>query len=192
MIKKKTVLIRGGSIPAGYGVQRSYVDILREKLNIVEIINQSRIKDTSFQGVRTFDEDIEIYKPNIVVLHFGIDDAYYPVYRSEFKENLVQIIRLLRKRFNPEIILLTSHPFDNPYDMEMIYIYYRVIREVAVDLNCDMVPVHVYWIGALEEKCASLTDYVQQDCRYPNECGHELYAEAILNKLKEKIFKRFE
>ncbi len=188
MVNKKTLLIRGGSIPAGYGVQRNYVDIIREKLSVVEILNQSKIKDTSFQGVWTFTEDIDVYKPDIVMLHFGIDDAYQPVYRSEFKENLVQIVRLARKRFNPEIILLTSHPFENPYDMEMIYIYYRVIREVAVDLNCDMVPVHVYWAGVLEEKGASLSDYVQEDCRYPNEQGHSLYAEAVLNKLKEKYF----
>jgi lysophospholipase L1-like esterase len=184
---KKKILIRGGSIPAGYGVKRTYVDIISENLGDVETINRSTIKDTSFQGVWTFQEDIDVYKPDILVLHFGIDDAYQPVYRSEFKENLVQIIRLARKRFNPEIILLTSHPFENPYDMEMIYIYYRVIREVAVDLNCDLVPVHVCWIGTLEEQGTVLSDYVQADCRYPNERGHELYAETVVHKLEEKL-----
>jgi lysophospholipase L1-like esterase len=186
-VSNKTILIRGGSIPAGYGVCRSYVDILCDILGNADIINRSRIKETSFQAVRTFYEDIDAYKPDILLLHFGIDDAYQPVYRSEFKENLVQIVRLARKRFNPEIILLTSHHFENPYDMEMIYIYYRVIREVAVDLACDMVPVHVYWSGMLEERGVPLSDYLQADCRYPNEQGHELYAETVLNKLKEKI-----
>ena len=99
-----------------------------------------------------FDEDIDVYAPDILMIHFGIDDAYQPVYRSEFKENLVQIVRLARKRFNPEIILLTSHPFDNQYEMEMIYIYYRVIREVAVDLSCDLIPVHAYWAGLLKRR----------------------------------------
>ena len=186
-MSKRTLLIRGGSIPAGYGVKRSYVDILRDTLPAVDIINRSRIKDTSFQGVWSFYEDIDNYKPDILLLHFGIDDAYQPVYRSEFKENLVQIVRLARKRFDPEIILLTSHHFENPYDMEMIYIYYRVIREVAVDLACSMVPVHVYWSGILEERGASLSDYVQADCRYPNERGQELYAESVLNKINETL-----
>jgi lysophospholipase L1-like esterase len=187
MDTNKRLLIRGGSIPAGYGVQRNYVDIIRETLPSAEIVNQSRIKDTTFQGVWTFHEDIDIHKPDILMLHFGVDDAYQPVYRSEFKENLVQIVRLARKRFNPEIILLTSHPFENPYDMEMIYIYYRTIREVAVDLDCDMVPVHVYWSGIIEERGESLSEYVQEDCRYPNERGHELYAEAVVHKLKERL-----
>lgn len=188
MNTKKKLLIRGGSIPAGYGVRRTYVDILRDTIAALEIVNRSRIKDTSFQGVWSFQEDIDIHRPDILMLHFGIDDAYQPVYRSEFKENLVQIVRLARKRFDPEIILLTSHPFENPYDMEMIYIYYRTIREVAVDLNCDLVPVHVFWSGIIEENGESLPGYLQEDCRYPNERGHGLYAEAVVNKLKEKMF----
>ena len=186
MLQKK-ILIRGGSIPAGYGVNRSYVDIIQEKVHGVEIINRSRVRDNSFQGVWTFYDDIDIFKPDIFMLHFGIDDAYQPVYRSEFKENLVQIVRLARKRFNPEIILLTSHPFENPYDMEMIYIYYRVIREVAVDLQCDMIPVHVYWMGFIEEQGKDISEYLLEDCRYPNERGHELYADAVKNKLDEKL-----
>lgn len=188
MAEKKILLIRGGSIPAGYGVQRTYVDIIRENLGKVEVVNRSRIKDNSFHGVWTFYEDIDIYKPDVLMLHFGIDDAYQPVYRSEFKENLVQIVRLARKRFNPEIILLTSHPFQNPYDMEMIYIYYRTIREVAVDLFCDLVPVHVYWLGTVEEEGSTLTDYLLEDCRYPNERGHKLYAQIVLNRIIEKFY----
>jgi lysophospholipase L1-like esterase len=179
------LLIRGGSIAAGFGVKRTYVDIIRERLSGIEIINRSRIKDNSFQGVWTFYDDIDPYTPDILALHFGIDDAYTPVYRSEFKENLVQIVRLARKRFNPEIILLTSHPFENQYEMEMIYIYYRTIREIAVDLACELVPVHVFWAGTLEERGLSIADFVQEDCRYPNERGHELYAEAIIPKFKK-------
>lgn len=179
------LLIRGGSIAAGFGVDRSYVDIVRESLSDIEIINRSRVKDNSFQGVWTFYDDIDPYNPDILALHFGIDDAYTPVYRSEFKENLVQIVRLARKRFNPEIILLTSHPFENQYEMEMIYIYYRTIREIAIDLACELVPVHVFWAGTIEKKRLTIADCVQEDCRYPNERGHELYAEAIIPKLKK-------
>src|SRR4030042_3890437 len=181
------MLIRGGSIPAGYGVKRSYVDILHDTFPEIELINHSRIKDTSFHGVWTFYEDIDAFRPDILMLHFGIDDAYNPVYRSEFKENLVQIVRLARKRFDPEIILLTSHPFENIYEMGMIYMYYRVIREVSMDLACQLVPIHAFWLGGLEERGLKVYDFVQEDYRYPNQRGHELYAEAVLTKLKETI-----
>ncbi len=189
-IPRIKLLIRGGSIPAGYGVKISYVDIIKIHYPHLEIINRSRIKENSFQGIWTFNDDIEEYAPDILMLHFGIDDAYQPVYRSEFKENLVQIVRLARKRFGPEIILLTSHPFENQYEMEMIYMYYRVIREVALDLSCELVPVHSYWAGEIEEKGLLTEDFLQEDCRYPNEAGHELYAKATIPKIDSILMKK--
>lgn len=185
------IVIRGGSIPAGHGVKRSYVDILRKHYPHIDIINSSRYNDTSFQGIWTFPEDIDVYSPDILILHFGIDDAYHPVYRSEFKENLVQIVRLARKRFNPEIILLTSHPFDNQYEMEMIYIYYRVIREVALDLSCDLIPVHALWAGEIEDKGLRISSLLQRDIRYPSEAGHEIYAQNIITKINDMIVKKY-
>ncbi len=187
MTDRKRLLVRGGSIAAGYGVARNYVDIISESFPGIEVVNRSRCRDTSFQGIWTFYDDIDAFRPDILALHFGIDDAYNPVYRSEFKENLVQIVRLARKRFDPEIILLTSHPFDNQYEMEMIYIYYRTIREVATDCSCVLVPVHVFWAGAIEERGMALHDLVQEDCRYPVEQGHALYAEAFISKLSNMI-----
>lgn len=183
IIPRIKLLVRGGSIPAGYGVKSSYIDTIERKYPELLIINRSRVKDTSFQGIWTFNEDIDAYSPDILIIHFGIDDAYHPVYRSEFKENLVQIVRMARKRFNPEIILLTSHPFEDPYEMEMIYIYYRVIREVALDLSCHLISVHAFWAGEIEDRGLQVSDFIQHDNRYPNESGHELYARAILPKI---------
>ncbi len=176
---KVKILIRGGSIAYGYSVNRNYVDHLRDRLPGVEIINNSRYRDTSFQGVWTFDEDIDAYNHDALILHFGVDDAYHPVYRSEFRENLVTIIRKARKNHGSQILLLTSHPFERPYDMNDVSIYYRAIREIAGDLQCGMIPVHLYWIGAIEEKGSKLSEYLQVDQRYPNEEGHRLYADAI-------------
>lgn len=179
------LLIRGGSIAAGVGVQKTYIDILREdpRLASFEIINRSAARNTSFEAIWNFDEEIDPVRPDILLLHLGVDDAYRPVYRSEFKENLVQIVRRARNRFDPQIILLTSHPFENPYDMEMVYIYYRTIREVSQDLSCEMVPIHVWWWGYLEEHGERIADYVQQDTRLPNEKGHALYAIPVMEKL---------
>jgi hypothetical protein len=72
-------------------------------------------------------------------------------YRSEFQENLVQMIRLARLRFNPVIFLATSHTFDNPHDMDAVYIFYRSLRIVASDLGCELIPVRSYWAGYLKK-----------------------------------------
>jgi len=55
------LLIRGGSIAAGFGVKKCYADILEESLlkKGIAVINRSRYRETSFDGIGTFDEDID-------------------------------------------------------------------------------------------------------------------------------------
>jgi len=180
------LLVRGGSIAAGIGVKRSYVDMIRTANPGMETINRSRINDNTFHAIWNFYEDIDPFKPEMLLIHFGVEGAYSSVYRSEFKENLVQIIRLAKNRFNPDIMLLTSHPLENQYEMAMIYSYYRIIREVAMDLGCEYIPIHAYWNSQILEANSNLADYLQHDIRYPNELGHELYARAISQKLEWK------
>jgi lysophospholipase L1-like esterase len=138
------LLIRGGSIAAGYSVIKSYGDIITESLlkQSIEVINRSRYKETSFDGVDTFCQDIDFFRPDILLIQFGIDDAFQFVYRSEFQENIVQMIRLARARFNPIVLLVTSHTFDDPYDMDTVNIYYRSLKIVASEMNCELIPVH--------------------------------------------------
>lgn len=176
------MLIRGGSIAAGYNVTRNYVDILTEFLikNEIEVFSRSRYGEKSFDGIGTFDEDIDFFRPDILLIHFGVDDAFSYVYRSEFQENIVQIIRLARLRFKPVIFLATSHTFDNADDMEAVNIFYRSLTVVASDLGCVLIPVHRYWLGYLDEHHLLCHHLVQSDSRYPNEKGHEIIAEAMM------------
>jgi len=183
------LLIRGGSIAAGYGVIKCYADFIAESLfrKGIEVINRSRYRETSFDGIGTFKEDIDFFRPDILFLQFGVDDTFQAVYRSEFQENLVQMIRLARIRFNPVILLATSHTFDDPYDMDAVYIFYRSLRIIASDLDCELIPVHHYWAGYLEEHGLSSKALVQSDPRYPNERGHQVIAAAVMKGLN-KIF----
>jgi lysophospholipase L1-like esterase len=179
------LLIRGGSIAAGYDVTKGYVDILKEILanTKIEVINRSRYRETSFEGIETFNEDIAALAPEILLLHFGVDDAFGYVYRSEFQENIIQIIRRARALFNPLIFLATAHTFDNAHDMAAIDIFYRSLRIVAVDLNCKSIFLDRYWAGYLAKNQLTNADLVLSDPRYPNEKGHEVMAEAIIKAL---------
>lgn len=176
------LVIRGGSIAAGYGVDKSYVDILTEALlpKGIEVINRSKYRETSFDGIELFDKEIARYEPDVLLIHFGVDDAFQCVYRSEFQENLVQMIRLARRLLNPVIFLATSHTFDNPNDMSAVDIFYRSIGIVASDLKCELIPVHHYWNVYLEKNDLSSRDLTQKDSRYPNERGHEVIAGILL------------
>lgn len=183
------LLVRGGSISAGKGVSISYVEMLKNSLSPhgVEVINRSRERDTSFEGNWTFHEDIDPFKPELLLLHFGIDDIYRPVYRSEFKENLVQLVRLSRKKFSREIFLVTSQPFKGDYEMQSAGIYYRTIREVALDLHCILVPIHYLIAQELDEDHLTLADIVQDDDRYINEKGHRLFFNIINTKILDAL-----
>jgi len=183
------LLIRGGSIAAGHGVIKGYVDILTQSLlqKGIEVINRSRYQETSFDGIGTFHEDIDVFGPDILLIQFGVDDAFGYVYRSEFQENIVQMIRRARLRFNPVIFLATSHTFDDPQDMDAVDIFYRSLRIVAGDLGCDLIPVHHYWAGYLAEHHLCSKDLALSDSRYPNERGHQVIAEAVMKWL-DKIF----
>jgi lysophospholipase L1-like esterase len=183
------IVVLGGSIAAGVGVSRGYVDILREHCapRRVEVVNRSRPRDTSFEGIERFSGDVEPCQPDILIVHFGIDDAFSAVYRSEFKENLVQIVRRAREKSPIPVYLPTSHTFENPCEMDAANIYYRVIREVAADLACEMVPVHTAWAGYLAEAGLVNSDLVQRDVRLPNEKGHEFYASVLIRHLDRSI-----
>jgi hypothetical protein len=183
------IVVLGGSIAAGVGVSRGYVDILRERYapRGVEVLNRSKPKETTFEGIERFSGDIEPCHPDILILHFGIDDAFSAVYRSEFKENLVHIIRRAREKSPIPVYLPTSHTFDAPCEMDAANIYYRVIREVAADLACEMVPVHTAWAGYLLEAGLANSALVQRDVRLPNEKGHEFYASVLIRYLDRFI-----
>jgi len=139
--------------------------------------------ENSFDGVRTFDEDIAPFWPHILIIHFGIDDAFGCVYKSEFKENLVQMVRRARDHCNPVIIMPTSQTFESPSYMQPAAFYYQIIRDVCIDLGCEMVPVHSYWKGMMIARGLTYSDLVQKNVLYPNERGHEIFAEAVINRL---------
>jgi hypothetical protein len=91
------------------------------------------------------------------------------------------MIRLARSRFNPRVLLTTSQTFDNPHAMDAVSIYYRSLMIVASDLGCELIPVHRYWANYLQEHHLSNADLVQSDVRYPNERGHRVIADIIIN-----------
>jgi lysophospholipase L1-like esterase len=179
------LLIRGGSVAAGHGVMKSYVDILAESLmgRGVEVMNRSRHRETSFEGIGSFAEDIDVFRPDILLIQFGVDDAFDYVYRSEFQENIVQMIRRARLHFNPAIFLATCHTFDDPHDMASVDIFYKSLRIVAEDLGCKWIPAHSYWAGYLADHHLRSADLVLSDSRYPNEHGHRVIAQSVIEWL---------
>jgi hypothetical protein len=47
-----------------------------------------------------------------------------------------------------------------------------------------MVPVHAHWNALVMEQGLRHSDLVQENVLYPNERGHEIFAEAIIHRLE--------
>ena len=178
------IVIRGSSIALGFNSTLSYVDILSKDsiLRNHSIVNISNMGDSSFQGVWQF-EEVLAHTPDIIIIHFGVEDIYRPVYKSEFKENLVRMVQKAREASIEKIIFPTLHIVDDKNQMEAFEIYTRLIREVAFDLHCSLATVHLEWMNYCYVSGNPVSTLLSDDSRYPNEKGHTLIAEAVKKKL---------
>lgn len=183
-----SVLIKGGSIPAGTDAVKGYTGILYERFKTsgLRILNGSASGATTFDGIVELTEEFDENSPGILVLHYGIDDMYRPVYRSEFKENLVQMCRRGHER-GITILLPTFQTFKKNGEAQAAEIYYRTVREVAMDLSCVYIPVHIIWDSIILERGLNRRQLVQDDCRYLTDEGQVLMAEIIGNRLEKLI-----
>ncbi len=179
-----TIVLSGGSITSGYATTQSYVAMLSsdEVIKQHNIINVSHFGDSSFEGIWHFDRVLQ-HKPDVLIIHFGMDDIYRPVYRSEFKENLVRMVQKARESYIKHIIMPTLHLVPNQYDMDAVNVFTRTVREVALDLHCHLATVHIEWMNYLYDSNDTLESLLTHDYRYPNEKGHCLIAKAINKRL---------
>ena len=77
----KKLLILGDSISAGYGLKESenWVQLLETSLRSsgkkLQIINSSISGDTTIGGLSRIKNDLEVHKPNYVLIELGGNDA---------------------------------------------------------------------------------------------------------------------
>jgi lysophospholipase L1-like esterase len=81
----------------------------------------------------------------------------------------------------------TSQSFESSYYMQPAYFYYQIIRDVCLDLGCEMVPVHSFWNRLVQEGNWRHADLVQQSVLHPNERGHGIFAEALIKRLERMV-----
>ncbi len=183
------IVFRGGSPLAEREHVHTFVHLLASDRAFTghNIYTIAEYGHTTFDLIWDFDEEIQPLEPGLLVLQFGVDDMFRPVYRSEFKENLVQAIRRARRRFHPDIILCTTHLFGTAYENDAAGIYNRTTREVAADLQCEYIPLHLLWLNHIHENGIPVDDLLEADSRHPSQAGHMVTADAVRNKILKMI-----
>lgn len=174
----------GDSLTYGWMVSKGYLDYLAEfihssyKESRVEILNRGVPGDTALDGFSRLKRDVSRDRADLVLVQFGLNDAYTGFSPDEFEVNLERIINELKSSYDPEIALLTSVYIKMP-DYRRVLQYYDRILMLADKYSLPSAQVHRYW----EAKVAGGADFyklVQGDGVHPTEEGYRLFAEAVM------------
>lgn len=153
--------------------------------------------------------DVLAYKPRIVVIQFGINDAAVDVWKqppatgsrvplAEYEKNLRWMISALREQ-NVKLILMTTNPtrwtsklrelYGKPpyrpddadgFDAPVLASYNQVVRKIAQELAVPLVDVHAAFLERVP-------DNLLLDGMHPNDEGHRIIAERLVPVVREHL-----
>ena len=166
----------------------NYAGLLAEKIPHACIINAGVSGDTTEGFIKRFEEDVERFKPALVTVMFGINDATKgEKYLSKFENNLYVITKSI-KEIGSEILVLTQNPImlnvnDESINTRASYVgYSKCIRDFAKQNKIPFCDVFLSWqkhVKANPYKALGLMN----DPIHPNERGHKFIAETLLDYL---------
>lgn len=108
---KKTILIVGDSISAGYGmnIEQSWPTLLQKKIladgNDYRVVNDSISGDTTSNGLERLPKILAETKPAITILELGGNDGLRGLQPATIKNNLNKMIALCKKAGSKVLIL---------------------------------------------------------------------------------------
>ncbi len=180
------------------GVANVYADLLRKELPqrglSVRVINQGVPGNRTTDAVQRLETDVRAYKPDIVILLFGINDSAVDVWRNAteprvpiavYRKNLTSMVRTL-KADGAKPILVTPQPMCWTEKLKRLYAgppYHQKSPYDAADplgFNVTLVDyVQVVREVAAHEN-VPLVDLHQRFMDYHREPGHQL-ADLLLD-----------
>jgi len=211
MIKQIKFFIFGDSICFGQLISphKTWVFCLAKELDRIsqdlDIIlqNPSVNGNTTRQALERMSYDITSYHPDILLIQFGLNDCNYwetdfgmpRVTPKAFQANLTEIGQRAIACGSKLIFLGTNHPSlkgSSPHYKEFSHSernlhYNEIIREVAVAINSEEVPVVLIdheknWKQHIKRKPdVSSQDFLLPDGIHLNELGHKLYEQKVLS-----------
>ncbi len=181
--RKVKIAALGDSLTYGWMVGKGYLDFLKEMINekypssMPDIIKRGVPGDTAGGGLHRLNSDVIKFDPDIVLVQFGLNDAFSGYSADSFKNNIISIIIHVREQTDAEVLLMTSSALEGN-DWLMVEKFYTALKEISEEESVPIALVHEYW----EQKISEGTDYqslVQSDMVHPTELGYCLMAEAV-------------
>ena len=138
----RTVLVFGDSLSAAYGLspQQGWVTLLAARVAqqglAWKVVNASVSGETTAGGLRRLPADLARHKPDAVVIELGANDALRGLPIAGIRENLEQMIRLVRRaRAEPVLVGIMIPPnYGIDYAAEFRDLYPALARKHSVRL----------------------------------------------------------
>jgi acyl-CoA thioesterase-1 len=179
--EKRTVLVLGDSLSAGYGIklEDGWVQLLSRRLASqgygYTVVNASVSGETTQGGLARLPRALEVHKPAILVLELGGNDGLRGLPLSASRENMRRIVELATKaRVQVVLLGMVIPPNYGPR-------YGQEFRDMFADLakknSLAFVPFFL-------DQVALNPDFMQADGLHPNAKGQPQMLENLWPKLK--------
>ncbi len=174
---RKTLLILGDSLAAGYGLDpaEAFPALLQKRVDdanlAVTVVNAGVSGDTTAGGLRRMDWMLR--RPvDILLLELGGNDGLRGLSPDSTRTNLVQIIRKTREK-NPSAAVVVAGMQMPPNMGEAYGVRFRdVFPQVARDERATLIPFLLEGVGGIAE-------LNQPDQIHPTAAGHALIASNL-------------
>ena len=177
---KKNVLVIGDSLSAEYGLQRGtgWVELIAQRLQErhpeYQIQNSSISGDTTRGGVSRLPDALDTYKPSIVILELGANDALRGLPLEATRENLNHMINMVHQ--TGARVLLVGMQIPPNYGRTYTRQFQQLFPDLAQETGSALVPF-------LLEGIAADLGFFQSDAIHPNEKAQPVLADTVWSAL---------
>ena len=171
--------------------------------------------NTTRDALKRFERDVLRYKPRIIVMQFGINDAAVDVWqkppateprvpREEYLTNLRSLVTAAQKQ-KSKIILMTTNPVrwtaklrelygkppyrieaEEGFDSPLLAGYNEALRRLSGELSVSLVDVRAAYPG-FAERHQTTVDGLLLDGMHPNDLGQQLVAELLVPAIRDAL-----
>ena len=211
--KRLTIVAFGDSITAPRDGVVTYSDVLRKELSSknVEVINAGIGGNTTEHAKKRFEKDVLAHSPDIAIIQFGNNDAAVDVWKdppatgprvplADYVKNLSEMIATLKTK-KARVILVSPLPTrwteklremygKPPYDPDDPDGFNFLKKEYLAELRTlgkkyDVPVVDLYSAYYRYAEKAHSMDELFTDGMHPNDQGHRIEAELLLEEIKK-------
>lgn len=188
--KNPTILVVGDSLSAEYGVKRGtgWVSLLQERLLAAKrperMVNAGISGDTTAGGRSRLPALLRQYKPSVVIIELGGNDALRGMPLSTTQANLAAMARASQEA-GADVMLVGMEMPPN-YGARYTQQFRDLFKTVAKEENTALVP---FLLAGVADRPDALTLF-QSDRIHPNETAQPLLADNVWPALQKLLPKR--